>query len=241
MAIFEESPNDELKLEDHVGEGKRYKAPEDLLKGKLEADQTIKERERELAELREELGKRLTVEDALKKLEQERVREPVREPAQTPRDDNPQRAALSDEDLVKRIDSVVAQRETQRTVQSNTAVVADRLLEVFGEEAKAAQAVRAKAAELGVSVSFLESVAKQSPKAFYAQMGLTEANAPRPTAAPSRGDVKTVVDTSRVKEGTYQWYEVIRKNDPKRYFSPATQNQLHKDAQRLGLDAFMAA
>ena len=91
--------------------------------------------------------------------------------------------------------------------------------------------MKLKAQELGVSVEFLQSVAAQSPKAFLAQLGLDNTSNQAPVVAP-RNDInpRALNETSgRVKEGTYAYYENIRKTDPKAYYSPKIQIEMHRN------------
>ena len=73
--------------EDLVGEGKKFKTIDDLAKGKAQADTHITNLEKELAELRQDLSARLTVEDFVSRVgkprsesENNQVSEPVDPP-----------------------------------------------------------------------------------------------------------------------------------------------------------------
>src|SRR5690242_15072647 len=65
--VIGEDPNaDPLEL--LVGEGKKFKTPQDLAKGKMESDKFIVQLQKEQAALREELNKRLSVEEFVEKM-----------------------------------------------------------------------------------------------------------------------------------------------------------------------------
>lgn len=229
-------------LDQLVGEGKKFKDQEALAKGKFEADKTIEARDRELAELREELTKRLSNEDLLKQFESHQQRNTNTMDNVKPEADNITPSAkadtpLKDEDLIERIRNVTKEDREREQMQANLEVVKDALLKAFGTPEKAAEAVRQKASELGVSVDFLQSAAAKSPKAFFVQLGL-ESQAQNALAPRSDVNVQSLnYSNPGIKEGTYEWYRQIQKTNPGVYFSPKIQNQLMKDALRLG-DAF---
>lgn len=219
-----------------VGEDKPYKTFDDLARGKLEADRTIKAREEELAGLREELQRRLTFEQLAEELKRRdepspfdnqapRV-PPVNEPQNTPA------PSLTDEDLENRIAETLQRQREQERIAANVNEVTTRLIQTFGDEAKAEQYIQQKAAELGVSTSFLRDAAARSPKAFFVTIGL-EGNQTPAAASHTKSDVNTaalVNQGSGPKPGSYEFYENLRKTDPSRYWDPKTQRQLHKDA-----------
>lgn len=232
MAIFDQTNSADVSLETLVGEGKKYKTNDDLAKAYDHADRAIKEREQENQELRDELAKRRTAEELVEQFNANR-----REPPSSERDGTPNSPApkveVSDDDLVRRIREVQQQDNTQQTRERNLLEVAERLTTEFGDEDKANEVLKRKAVELGVSVKFLQDSAAQSPKAFYATLGLNvTATSP---AQPAKGDVNTQAfernSQSSAKPGTYQFYEALRKSDPVRWRSSAVQAQIHKDAQ----------
>lgn len=228
--IFDDTTNiDDITIDALVGDGKKFKTPDDLARGKAEADRVIKAREQELAELREELNRRATVEEILSRNNNQAPqseRQPEEhQPAATGR-------TLTDEDLAERVKSLLDKRTEQEKITSNLETVADRLVDVYGDEDKANKALKAKAAELGVSIQFLQDVGARSPKALFTTLGLDAA--PSPTAS-TRSEVNTeAFGTSRpgdVQPGTYQYWEAQRKERGDRwYFTPEVQNAIMKDA-----------
>lgn len=228
MSVFNDAaPANPLDL--LVGEGKKFATIEDLAKGKIEADRTIEDRNREAAELRAEM-ERLRLENEIYK------RQPVREPEARTTEREPTRPVEEEpaEDLATRIRKELQAATEEERKNQNLAHVVNRLEDIYGE--RAGEILRNKAAELGVSVKFLQDVAASSPKAFYAQIGLTDS--PTQTATTVRSDVNTEAVNAQssqgVKQGTYHYYEELRRNDPKRYFSPQVQNEMFLNAKKLG-------
>jgi hypothetical protein len=230
MAVFDENTSiEEVTVDALVGDGKKFKTVDDLARGKAESDRVIAARERELAELREELGKRSTVEELMERMKQSTHQSAADQTREGQPPSEPQR--LTDEDLEQRIAAISTKRDQERVVQSNVQEVTNRLLEVYGTEDKANEVVNAKARELGVSTAFLQDVAAKSPKAFFAQLGLTEAA--RPSASAPRSDVRSeALDLNRSgpKPGTYAYYQALHKELGDGYYSPKVQNQLMRDA-----------
>jgi hypothetical protein len=219
-------------FEEIVGEGKKFKSPEALAEAKLEADRTIAARNEELERHREEIRRQAAEIELLKRPREPLAQEPPKA-ADRPVVDEP------NIDLASRIREELRQAQEEDVQAQNIRSVANRLTEVYGSPDKAREVVVAKAEELGLSVEFLQSVASKSPKAFFAQLGLTDA--PSQNQNSSRSDVNTAAlantSSSAPKQGSYASYETMRKENPKRYFSAEIQNQMFVDAKRLG-DAF---
>jgi hypothetical protein len=216
-------------LETLVGEDKKYKTPEELAKAYLNADAFIENIKRENAEMRSELQTRLTVEEQLKNVAPRQ--QPLQDQGTNPpvvTDDKPK---FSNEDLEQRIRETLQKDREADKITNNLNAVAAKMVEVYGDTNKAKEVMQARANELGVTVKFLESVAAQSPTAFYAQLGLDAA--PKSTPNMSRPDVQSgnFTNTGGAKPGTYEFYENLRRTDPKRYFTPATQMKIMQDAQ----------
>jgi hypothetical protein len=232
MAVFDETtPISDVTVDNLVGEGKKFKTVDDLARSKFESDRVIQAREQELASLREELSKRETAEEMIRKL-QERQNTPPQTPGQPEQEQPPAKASsFTDEDLEKRIKEIQSKTTLEERVAANVEEVTKRLIAEFGSEDKANEVVNRKAAELGVSPKFLQETAAHSPKAFYVQLGLTEA--PKGTVGVPRSDVKTDMfqHSASAKPGTYAYYQDLKsKMKDTEYFSPKIQNQLMKDA-----------
>ncbi len=231
MPLFDDSA--EVSLETLVGEGKKYKTPDDLAKAYNHADATIQARNEELQQLRDELNSRVTVEEAIQKLSTTQ-RQAAQDDSGTgqnpPKNETPAKPAA--DDLDSRINEALQKTQRETLVRQNQEIVLLELLKLYGTEEKANEVIRAKAKDLGVSVQFLQSVATQSPKAFFAQLGVNASNETQRNASPSRGEVNAAALglSTGVQPGSYEFYENIRATDPRRYFTPKVQNQLMQDA-----------
>lgn len=229
MAVFDENTDvTTITLDSLVGDDKKFKTPDDLARAKFESDRVILAREREMAELREELAKRKTTEELFEQIKQrtppvERQATEDQPPAVTP--------PLTDEDLAARIRAITQQDSVAQRTQKNLEDVTAGLVELYGDEDKANEVVKRRAQELGVPVTFLEDVAKQGPTAFFATLGV---QSPKGTPGAPRSDVNTASFSENrggPKPGTYGYYQALAKTmKPEEYFSPRIQNQLMKDA-----------
>lgn len=203
-----------------VGEGKKYQTVEDLAKAVEFGQQHIAQIEAENAQYRANIQEQI-------ELQRQRTNaEPPAKPEQR----------VDEVDLQTRIREALEQTDREKRVADNVNTVSKRLVEIYGDAKKANEVVAAKAEELGVSIQFLMDSAAQSPKAFYAQIGLadTQRNAP-PLAGNVNPAALANMNPSRVgAPGTYAYYEEMRKTNPKIYNSPRVQLQMHKDAMEKG-------
>lgn len=217
-----------ITLADLVGEDKKYKDPDEVAKAYAHAEGHIRTLERDLAALR-----------AQKDLEANKpnnLPNPNPDPAQPDPADQPDLARSDpneEKDFRSRIrEEVQALSQEQRAVQ-NAETAAQKMVEVYGSVEKANEAVRTRAQELGVGTEWLRDAAARSPTAFYATMGINPDATPsnRETPAPhsevnlNRGDPKV---------RNFEYFDSLRKSDPKLYFSASVQREMMKEARAQG-------
>jgi hypothetical protein len=96
----------------------------------------------------------------------------------------------------------------------------------FGDIAP--QVLAEKAKELGVTVQELGALSERSPKAVLAYFQVS--------GSAGTGSVNTQATSGggAPKEGTYAWWNQMRKTDPAKYHDPKTQTKLFADRKRLG-------
>lgn len=141
-----------------VGDGRKYKSVEDALKSVPHAQSHIHKLEEEMQAMRDELTRRKTAEELL---------EEFRVPEQ--REATPQ-AGLDPQSLAALVDKTLDQREAKKKQQGNIQAVVQSFNEKFGE--KAPEMYAKIAADNGLSVQFLNSVAATSPAAVLKLAGL---------------------------------------------------------------------
>jgi len=211
-----------------VGEGKQYATQEDLAKGKKEADSFIEQLKLENAQMREDLSKRPTLDDVqdIMKLQNESQ-------------NNTQSSELNEEALNTIVDSRLKSIQTQTLEHSNVSQASDKMVELYGE--KASEQVAKKAGELGVSVQYLQDQAAKSPSMFYSIMGVND-TAPNNVAGNQSAQGNNTEQFNQVthgtQEGTWNHYEKLRKEDPKKYFSPKVQNEMFQMRKQKDADFY---
>lgn len=208
-----------------VGEGKKFKTVEDLARGKYEADAYVERLTEEQKELRAELEKRVGLEeklDSLLKAQEGRDRKP---------NDPPAGKQVDDLDIDKLIDGKLSERakaEQERTMfQESQKAVVDH----FGGDAEQArQFVAKRAQELGVTPEYLGSRAKESKQAFLALVGIQARPDNRQTDIPRGTQTDVPASHQGPKPGTKQYYDQMRRENPRLYYSAKIQQEQFKAA-----------
>ena len=213
-----------------VGEGKRYKDEKSLARAAVEKDAHIARLEAEQAALREELGTRAKLEEIADRIASQpapslsnddtnRQEREVREPVQV--------------DLNKLLDDKFIEVERKRTEATNLGEVIQKLSSLYGPDYPAR--LRQHATELGVGPEFLNSMAKQNPKAFFKLVGLQDQPAHQELFTPPTSSVNSDAMTMRSPtEKTQRYYKELQKKDPKNFYTPRVQMELHNNAIKLG-------
>ena len=224
---------EEVTFETLVGDGKKYKTPDEIVKAKVHADKHITTLESELAELRTELAARVSVEEMLEKIQTPapvQQQQPTREMPTTPR----QEPGSSEEpkvDLQSEVQKLLKQEKEKDRRDANIKAAREGLKERFGADYNAK--VKQIASDLEVSEDYLTSVAASSPNGF---LKLIDSVAPkddnRPTTPPNPQYNPTRVPSIDKKNAAY--YRELKKSDPTAYFSKKTQKEMHDQALKMG-------
>lgn len=234
-------------LSELVGEDKKFKTPADLARGKYEADQFIARLEREQAELREELNRRLTAEDLLKKLEernnpQQQGNVSTPDPTTSQGEQQSQQTAnggsssqLTEEEIQKLLDSRLTQREKEQRAERNVQTAIAEMQSAWGENARVE--LHRKANQLGISPEQLEGYARQNPNVFLTLVGLKKEEPQRTVNNPVPPQTSTNSGADNFTGNTtknYAYYQKIRQTDRKKYLSKEIQNEMHREAIKQG-------
>lgn len=235
---LESDETENISLDTLVGDDRKYKSPDELAKAYVNADSYIEKQKRELAERDAELKILRELRDAQlsKKIENSGDNDPPGRQHETPPD--PAALKASDVDINKLVREELAQASEEKRRADNINEAAKTMTQRFGSPAKAQEAVRRRAEELGVGVDWLMDSAAKSPSAFYATMGIS----PTDRSASSPG-FRHEVNIERTTSGglrNFTYWEELRKKSPKTYYSPETQKQLFAARRELG-DKFYAS
>lgn len=226
----------EVSFDSLVGEGKKFKTADDLAKSKIEADRFIEQLKKEAEEARTELRSRLSLEELSEQLLSRQAQpKPVTPPVEVSRrqEEIPNPApAVEKPNLQEEVRKLLDEERNRATREKNISETRSALKERFGGDYNAT--LHQITEELGVSDKFLSDMAATSPQAFLKLVDSVRApDANRPLSPPQGG-----VDTSKqfnqqlIKNNAY--YQKMRKEDPKLYFSKRIQAELHNEAMRQG-------
>lgn len=214
-----------------VGEGKKFKDLEALAKGKLEADRHIGEITKTLDELRAELAKQdyaKSLLDTMSKGSETRAEQP---PPITPSPSNTENTTQSASDIESLVEKVITEKEKNRTVSQNIAVVGEEMERQFGD--KAGQILKSKSQELGMSIDRLKEIAAESPTAFFQLIGVN-AQKKATMNTVTQSSVRSETFNSNSQDRDFDYYQKIRKENRSLYYSPKIQNMMLQDRERLG-------
>jgi hypothetical protein len=242
---------DETKnyLEELVGEGKKFKTPQELARGKAEADAFVERLKQEQQALREENARlqqeassKNRLSDLLDRLEKEPGTTTTTSQTTTSGEPDGSKQVITPEKIAEIIDQRVSQREKLLIEANNLQYVKNTLTETFGPNYS--ETLKSKAQELSVGTEFLDSLARAQPKAFLELVGVKagaqQATRTSPTggAPASSTNTQAFTKTNVSTDRTMSYYDKIKTASPKEYWSPKVQNQMHNDALRLGPQFF---
>jgi hypothetical protein len=228
-------------LEDLVGEGKKFKTAADLARGKYEADtfiETLKRQQDELRadylRLRDEAEARAKLEDLITKFENgQKNTDPNNPPEQ--RVNTP---VYKPEEVESLVSKKILENEASKKEQENFQSVQNRMKEVLGDDYQ--RIVRNRINELGVTEEYVNEQARKYPKALIKLLGVEDNDSQRgqqfqtPPQSARRSDSFAPKGADK---RSWSYYQRMKQEDPKRYYDPKTNIQMHNDAIALG-DAF---
>lgn len=220
-------------LEELVGDGKKFKSPEDLARGKYEADNYIQILQRRFDELREdnerirgESAAKARLEEILDKLDSQFHKTDDRDITDNA---NNEVKPFDPKEIESLFEKKITERETQLKQQNNFNQVRDRLKEHYGENYTAV--LEDQIQSLGLTKEFFNDLAKNHPTVLFKTLGLDQKPNQQFVSAP-RGSVN--FKPTAPKKRTYSYYQNMRKENPTLYFDRKTTIQMHEDAQEQG-------
>tara|TARA_R110002051_G_scaffold18015_3_gene51990 strand:- start:5328 stop:6062 length:735 start_codon:yes stop_codon:yes gene_type:complete len=217
-------------VEELVGEGKKFATVEDLAKGKQEADTFIEQLKGEMSGLRSDLDQRVSSTALLEEIRKEREAQLQQSADAAQGNTSPQ---LDQGDITNLVNQTIEQREVQQTATGNILSVDTKMKEMYGEKAQEVMLQKAKASN--ISVEFLQDIASKSPEAFYNVLGITEQKTP--TTPMTTGSISTtgLAATQTTTLGdSWADFEKMRREQPKQYWKPETQQRLFRAKQEQG-------
>jgi hypothetical protein len=216
---------------------------ETLAKSKYEADRYIKTLEEKADELQRDLKTRMSLEEFMTK-NLERTQESNRSSNQNSNENqhgdsnNATPQTMSEEQIAALVAKAVATEQSKLHQNTNVETVRQEMMKHWGNSYT--NRLQERATELGVGPEFLNELAARSPKAFLSVVGLASAapkgspNASLPPGNRVNSDVNfsSGSNTSNVRDSKF--YNKMRAENPKQYYSADTTVQRHKDAIAMG-------
>src|SRR5258708_1935894 len=225
-------------LKELVGEGKKFKTPEDLAKGKFEADQMVEILKRRSDEFREEYLKerqRNTTQDKLEEVPKQLTKKQI-EGKLPEADETNNQSKFDPKQLESLVSNQIREYEMTRQQTSNFNMVKDKLQQRYGTNYKTA--VQKQIDELGINAEELDHMARKQPKVLLRTLGLDKEPETNLFQSPPRNQQRSdsFAPTGSQKR-TWSYYQNLKKTNKDLYLDRNTAIQMQRDAIELG-DAF---
>lgn len=234
--FLNQQDNQQVKADDLVGEGKKFKDVDALAAGKGYADQFIEQLKTENAakdvEIERLRSQGSVIEDLKSELTNLSSKPNLQEEDTKPSGEN---VNLNEVDFETRVKAVLAGDKQQENINKNLNIVDQRLAEKYGKD-NVGKVGETLAASLGVSIGFLNDVAAKSPEAFMKLLEDGDTSKSSSSAAISSTVNTEGAVLNNTQEGTYSWYKAKRKEmgDTKYYLDTRLQAEIHEKAAEYG-------
>lgn len=224
-SIFEGQQSDQPEnyLNQMVGDGKKYSSEEELAKGNYHAQKHIESLETQMAEMKEDLLKRKSLEDLSEQILNARQPEP--NVTETP---SAKTTPDVDEASIKQLVAQAAQEqfqtmEAQRSADVNQRDLAADMVKAYGGKEQAEQHYINTANELGMSLEEMNTVVGANPEAARRLLGMN-AEAKKETAPvniPAGANQEIVRQSAAAgnhEYGSPEWAKQLRRENPDYYY-----------------------
>lgn len=241
---LEDQVESDNPLEDLVGPGKRYADVQALAKAAKHQLPYIKRLEEEGEAQRQELQKRLSVEEYVSQLRQEikesRGSDSLNEKKTPVNSEGSQiDAAALKKEMFSEFENLLTTQQKKARAERNVEIVREKLKEVWGNTY--ATQLKRKAEELSLSEDFLANLATDNPEAFLKiTVGTPSTKVSSGPSVPTnqKNSAYREASNSNPTDRTKSYYDKLKKDNPKLYWSKQIQSQEHRDAVRLGSNFF---
>lgn len=225
-------------LEELVGDGKKFKSPEELAKGKYESDLYVEHLKARLDEMRNDYLRLDTDYKSRAKLEEliDQLKTPQQQLTSNENNHTVNEAntkpAIDYKEVESLVSSKIMEHESSKREQQNFDLVKSKLKERFGNNYQAV--LKEQMDSLGLEENFINDLAKKHPQVLFKTLGLDQPVQRESFDSPPRSTSRFTPTTPQKR--TWSYYQKMRKEDPRLYHDPRTQVQMHKDATTLGDD-----
>lgn len=213
----------------------KAKTPEEVLAAKVESDLYIKtltarmdDLTKDHLQLMEESKAKAQLQDLIDRLEK-RGEGQEQPPQNQQRDD--QQPSFKPEDIEKIVQQKLSEADLQKARERNFNTVRDKLKETLGDRHQ--EILKQRREELGLTQEFADELARSHPTVFMKTFGLDE-QPKDPFRAPPRNQTRPSSFSPTVQVRDWNYYQEMKKNNPKMYLDPKIAVQMHDDAIALG-------
>jgi hypothetical protein len=239
MDLLDNTGNDQNERDEILNKWKD-KTPEELLKAKVESDLYIKTLERQKDEFRndflkmsEESKAQAKLQDLIDRLER---RENTNDNTPTTREEHVEKPTFDRTELESLISTKIQETEMNKKKSDNFRMVQSKLKEEFGDNFQ--PVLQERMNQLGLTTEEINNLAMRSPTAFYNMIGMgQQRQGGEDFQSPPRNTQRSDSFSPKSPKRSWSFYQNMKKTDPKTYWDPKTQVQMHKDSSTLG-DAF---
>lgn len=210
------------------------KPQEDLLEAKAEADmyiETLKHRFDDISKDYLELKEQQKTGEQLQALIDRLDNAKDLSPDDTNKDTV--QPGMKPEDIERLIDQRYSQHQQRIRQNENLTTMQAKLRESLGDNYQEAYKQRLDA--LGLTPEFADDLAKNHPTVFVKTFGL-EQQAPQSPHQLPRNTQRPTTFAPQTKKRDWNFYQEMKKNNPRMYLDPKIAVQMHEDALALGSD-----
>ena len=233
-----DTPADQPDEREEILNKWKDKPLEEVLKAKIESDLYIKTLERQKDELRNDYLKQREELLAKQKFEEliDRYESKARQELQEQTPPTEVVKPYDPKEIEQLVLNKIQETESTKKATDNFNKVQTKLQERFGNNYSSV--LKEQQNTLGLSDNEINDLAKKSPEAFFRIMGLND-QAPRESyQSPPRSNQRNDQFTPRVAKRDWNYYQELKKNNPKLYLDPKISVQMHNDAMELGESFF---
>jgi len=211
---------------------------DEVIKAKVESDLFIKTQNARLDDLRNDylkLREEATAKASLEELisRQEKLLANPDNNVITPQTDN-QPSTLKAEDIETLLEQKLTQREKTNKQTENFNFVKAKLKELYGD--KASEVLKQRMDTLGLDQIFTDDLARTHPQVFLRTFGADESARQSMDTAPPRSSHRSNTFAPTTQKRDWNFYQEMKKTNPRMYLDPKIAIQMHNDAIALGAD-----
>ncbi len=235
-SLFNNDPDDSADR-NALLEKWKAKTPEEVLAAKVESDLYIKtltsrmdDLTKDHLQLMEESKAKAQLQDLIDRLEKRGEGQDDNSQQNQHRDEN-QQPSFKLEDVEAMVQKKLSEADLRKKQDTNFNTIKLTLKERLGDNAQ--EILKQRREELGLTQDFADELARNHPTVFLKTFGLEEQQHD-PFRAPPRSNVRPSAFASKEKVRDWNYYQEMKKANPRMYLDPKIAVQMHEDAIALG-------